>query len=412
MEPIAVYALDEGSGSTASDSSGNGNTGTLLNGPLWTAGKIGNAVSFDGVNDSVMVANNSALMPSWSLTLAAWFNANPQQAPFATLIGKTSSGGYWLGIDRDGADGGVANALCGELAVGGVWKIIHSQAIVYSAWNHVALTYDGSAARLYLNGVQVDSAPLTGTVGDTTQPLCIGMDPNGGTCSSGPFKGIIDEVKIYNRALSGAEVFTLASPGAPDTTLPSVSLTVPASGAAVSGTAVTVSANATDNVAVAGVQFKLDGANLGSEDTTSPYSITWNSTSTANGSHTLSAVARDSSANKTTAASVTVNVSNGLVVPDTAPPQVSFIFPLYGAGVQKYHKMNINAAATDNIKVSKVEFYVDGVLKGTDTVPDSHSVYKYVWRVPAPIGVTYRLQVIAYDTSNNSSSGAISVTSR
>src|SRR5438128_224487 len=92
------------------ESSGNRNTRTLLNGPLWPAGKIGNALSFDGVNDSVMVPNNSALMPSSGLTLATWFNANPQQGQFGKLMGKTSAGGYWLGIDRDGGDCGVPNA--------------------------------------------------------------------------------------------------------------------------------------------------------------------------------------------------------------------------------------------------------------------------------------------------------------
>ncbi|MGH8511101.1 MAG: Ig-like domain-containing protein, partial [Gammaproteobacteria bacterium] len=78
----------------------------------------------------------------------------------------------------------------------------------------------------------------------------------------------------------------------PDSTPPTVSITAPANGATVSGTAVTVSANASDNVSVAGVQFKLDGVDLGAEDTTSPYSLTWNTTAT-NGTHTLSAVARD-----------------------------------------------------------------------------------------------------------------------
>ena len=95
-----------------------------------------------------------------------------------------------------------------------------------------------------------------------------------------------------------------------DTTAPTVSMTAPASGATVSGTSVTVSANASDNVGVVGVQFKLDGANLGSEDLTAPYSTTWNTTTTANGSHTLSAVARDAAGNQATASMVTVNVSN------------------------------------------------------------------------------------------------------
>ena len=75
----------------------------------------------------------------------------------------------------------------------------------------------------------------------------------------------------------------LASGGSSDTTPPTVSGTAPAAGATVSGSAVTVSATAADNVGVAGVQFKLDGANLGAQDTTSPFSISWNTTTGANG---------------------------------------------------------------------------------------------------------------------------------
>ncbi|HET9360189.1 MAG TPA: Ig-like domain-containing protein, partial [Vicinamibacterales bacterium] len=99
------------------------------------------------------------------------------------------------------------------------------------------------------------------------------------------------------------------SPG--DTTPPSVSITSPAAGATVSGSSVTVSANASDNVGVAGVQFKLDGVNLGSEDTTAPYSISWNTTATANGSHALTVVARDAAGNQATSPSMNVTVNNG-----------------------------------------------------------------------------------------------------
>src|SRR6266545_355167 len=96
---------------------------------------------------------------------------------------------------------------------------------------------------------------------------------------------------------------------AADTTPPTVSITSPASGAAVRGT-ITVSANASDNVGVAGVQFKLDGANLGAEDTASPYSVSWNTTTASEGSHTLTAVARDAAGNTTTSSAVTVTVDN------------------------------------------------------------------------------------------------------
>ena len=91
---------------------------------------------------------------------------------------------------------------------------------------------------------------------------------------------------------------------------PTVSISAPTGGATVSGTAVTVAATASDNVGVAGVQFKLDGANLGAEDTTSPYSVPWNSTTATNGSHTLTAVARDAAGNIGTSAGVTVTANN------------------------------------------------------------------------------------------------------
>ena len=81
------------------------------------------------------------------------------------------------------------------------------------------------------------------------------------------------------------------------------------------GSSVAVSADARDNVGVVGVQFKLDGANLGAEDTGAPYSVTWNTTTIANGTHTLSAVARDAAGNQTTATALSVVVNNQAVVP-------------------------------------------------------------------------------------------------
>jgi len=83
-----------------------------------------------------------------------------------------------------------------------------------------------------------------------------------------------------------------------------------------------VTASASDNVGVAGVQFRLDGANLGVEDATAPYSIAWNTTTASNGSHTLTAVARDAAGNTATSAAVTVTVSN-----DTTPPTASVTAP-------------------------------------------------------------------------------------
>src|SRR5205814_7774085 len=94
-----------------------------------------------------------------------------------------------------------------------------------------------------------------------------------------------------------------------DTTAPSVGITAPSSGATLSGT-VTVTADASDNVAVAGVQFQLDGANLGAETTMAPYSTSWDTTTASDASHTLTAIARDAAGNITTASGVPVTVTN------------------------------------------------------------------------------------------------------
>jgi hypothetical protein len=109
-----------------------------------------------------------------------------------------------------------------------------------------------------------------------------------------------------NVAVSGD--FTLTTL-ALDVTAPAVSITAPLAGATIVGST-TLTATASDSVGVVGVQFRLDGANLGAEDTVSPYSYSWNSTTAANGTHALTAIARDAAGNRTTSAAVSVTVNN------------------------------------------------------------------------------------------------------
>ncbi|KQW52750.1 hypothetical protein ASC77_00025 [Nocardioides sp. Root1257] len=113
-----------------------------------------------------------------------------------------------------------------------------------------------------------------------------------------------------NGVPSMARIVKLGAGAAPgDTTPPTVSVTAPASGATLTGSA-TLTATAADNVGVAGVRFQVDGADVGSEDTTSPYSLTWASTTVGNGAHTVTAIARDTAGNTTTSTAVPVTVSN------------------------------------------------------------------------------------------------------
>ena len=122
---------------------------------------------------------------------------------------------------------------------------------------------------------------------------------------------------IVERGIMAAEnrAVIIVNP-APDTTPPTVSISSPASGSTVSGT-ITVSATASDNVSVAGVTFKLDGVVIAAEVTTPPYLAPWNTQTSANGSHSLTATARDSSGNQATSNSVAITVNN---VTATTPP--------------------------------------------------------------------------------------------
>src|SRR5439155_17387793 len=93
---------------------------------------------------------------------------------------------------------------------------------------------------------------------------------------------------------------------------------------------ISVTASASDNVGVVGVQFRLDGVNTGTEVTAAPYSVSWDTTTASNGSHSLTAVARDAAGNRATSAPVAVTVSNGAPA-DTTPPAVSITSPASGA---------------------------------------------------------------------------------
>jgi len=148
-------------------------------------------------------------------------------------------------------------------------------------------------------------ATLVGS--DTTSPYSVVWSVS--TLGSYTLTAVATD-SLGNSTTSAGVTISVANPV--DVTLPAVSMTAPAVGATVSGTGVTVSAAASDNVGIAGVQFKLDGANLGPEDTAAPYSFVWNSTTVADGTHTLTAVARDAAGNTATAAALTVKVSNAV----------------------------------------------------------------------------------------------------
>src|SRR5260221_143021 len=200
-------------------------------------------------------------------------------------------------------------------AGGGTWtggnqNTAAPTALALNAWTHLAATFDGATVRLYVNGVQVASQAQTAPLATTTGTLQIGGD----SYPNEFFAGRIDEVRIYNGAHHQAEIQMPmappvgAPPPRPDTTAPSVVLPSPTAGSTVSSM-ITVSADASDNVGVAGVQFLLDGAPLGAVASAPPYSIVWDTASATPGSHVLQASATDFSGNATTSDPVSVTVA-------------------------------------------------------------------------------------------------------
>jgi hypothetical protein len=190
----------------------------------------------------------------------------------------------------------------------------------------------------------------------------------------------------------------------PDVTAPVVSITAPLNGANVMGL-VAVSATASDAgtltvpaSGVAGVQFKLDGANLGWEVTTAPYQAVWKSTSSANGSHVLTAVARDFAGNISTSSAVTVTLFN-----DGTAPTVSISSPTVNAVL--VGTVTITAAASDNVAVQSVVFRADGVFLSTDTT----SPYQASWNTLGVANGTHTLTATAYDTSGFSAVASVQI---
>jgi Concanavalin A-like lectin/glucanases superfamily/Bacterial Ig domain len=312
---VAAYSFNEGKGTTVSDSSGNNLTGTISGATWTTSGVYGGALSFNGSTSYVDLGNPSALRLTGSMTLEAWVKAAANPADDGQIIAKSNGHGWQLKTSPDtGAEtfGTLVSSTSGT-DTQRYSKTVRS----LNTWYHVASVYDAASKTLntYVNGV-LDSGTLKGAVPasqlDSSVNVNIGRRTNGFY-----FNGVIDEVRIYNRDLSQAEIqmdmFTAVglTTVSTDKTPPTVSISAPAAGAKVSGT-VTVSASASDNVGVAGVQFLLDGANLGAEVTGSgpTYTTTWNTTTATNGTHTISARARDAAGNTSTAANISVTVSN------------------------------------------------------------------------------------------------------
>lgn len=343
--PVAYWKFDETSGTTASDSSGNNNPGTLINGPLWVTGRISNAVQLDGANDYVQVADNDAIDAVGDFTLALWVKSTQGMVSgqWPAIMFKDGYGGsgtrtgYGIYLhDSNSNARWFGNLIINDAS----YSVSGNSNIADGLWHHLVFEREGTTIRSYQDGTLANTLTAVNTSAANSFPLRFGK-----TNFASPyeyfFAGTIDDARFYNRSLSASDVLQLYQ-----------------------GTS-------------------------GPTNTPTP-------TSTPTPTYT-----------PTPTNTPTPTPTPG--IGDTTPPTISITSPANNATVSRHSNVTITASASDNIGVTKVEFYVNNTLKTTDTT----SPYSYIWSVPNSRNVQYTLTAKAYDAAgNNAISAAVNVTAK
>jgi hypothetical protein len=204
---VGLYALNESGGAVARDLSGFRNDGALTNGPSWVAGLRGASLNFDGSDDYINVPASASLsaFPN-GITISAWIKPRSVPGGFPAIVEKTddyTSNRVHFMISSDQNDrlhwgfGSAFNTPTGA-----------SHGITLGEWQHVAVSYDLANVRVFRNGALKETTATTVAVPNTANPLRIGTR----SPSPGPgnyFDGAIDDVRVYNRALTAAEIVRL-----------------------------------------------------------------------------------------------------------------------------------------------------------------------------------------------------------
>jgi PKD repeat protein len=198
---VAAYNFNEGKGSVLTDLSGNGNNGTVSNATWSAAGKNGGALSFNGTSSMVTVPGSTSLNLSKGMTLEAWVNASSLSDWRSVLLKERTNG---LSYSLYATD--PYNSPSGPSAFintgGSDQSAASSTALATNTWTHLAATYDGSTLRFYVNGTLKASQKVSGSLVTSSGALRIG----GNTVWGEYFKGSIDDVRVYNQALTQSAI--------------------------------------------------------------------------------------------------------------------------------------------------------------------------------------------------------------
>ena len=195
---VAAYGFNENAGTSATDATGNGRTGTIAN-ATWTAsGKFGAALAFNGTNAMVSIADHNSLDLTTGMTLEAWVYPTTLGSWRTAILKENGSGlAYSLYANEN------VSRPSSYVSIGGTdQSAVGTSGLPLNTWSHLAATYDGAVLRTYVNGVQVGTRTLAGSIAVSAGALRIG----GNQIWNEYFAGRIDEVRIYNRALTVAEI--------------------------------------------------------------------------------------------------------------------------------------------------------------------------------------------------------------
>jgi len=206
FSPVASWPMDEGSGSVIYDQTLNDNDGAIT-GASWTEGIAGSALGFDGIDDYVEVADSASLNPTDEVTIELWVKFNGAPTWWNRILSKgvwssdSSQTSYTMVTGKD-----VASVAFQIYPSDRVAKTLGTPSLDIDRWYHIVGTYKSGLMALYLNGQLVSSrTDATLPLQTVAHPLVIGANSNYGE----KFKGTLDEVKIYNRALTAEDVLTL-----------------------------------------------------------------------------------------------------------------------------------------------------------------------------------------------------------
>ncbi len=206
---VGYWSFNEGTSTTVGDSSGKGNMGTLTNFALsgatsnWTpSGKKGSALDFDGVDDYVELGSNNALNPTEAISISLWAYQESGMNSYGNIISTNNDGVGSYQIQHTAGNNAIECKLRNSVNT----VVLTSTAVIkIEKWQHIVCIYNGTNAYIFVDGVQVASTSRTGSlvgfsslkIGSPTQAL------------TRYYKGKIDDVRIYSRALSNSEVVAL-----------------------------------------------------------------------------------------------------------------------------------------------------------------------------------------------------------